>query len=153
MIVPASSTATKRVSSTAPVSGSISTTAMWVPNGKVEPAWVRSETVSSGSSVRASATRSHPTDTDGVPTTWNSPRSLSSTTSAALASRSSAATSVAAATSFSLASATAEPAICTDREPPVTPPDGTRSVSPWITSMRSIGTPRRSEASIAHVVT
>ena len=37
-----------------------------------------------------------------------------------------------------------EPAICTEREPPVTLPLGTRSVSPWMTSIRSMGMPRRS---------
>ena len=45
-----------------------------------------------------------------------------------------------------------EPAICTDREPPVTLLDGHSSVSPWMTRTAPSGTPRRSEASIAHVV-
>ena len=37
-----------------------------------------------------------------------------------------------------------DPAICTEREPPVILPWGMRSVSPWTTSIRSMGTPARS---------
>ena len=46
-----------------------------------------------------------------------------------------------------------EPATCTERDPTVSPPDGTSSVSPWTTSTASIGTPRRSAMIIFHVVT
>ena len=45
-----------------------------------------------------------------------------------------------------------DPAICTDREPPVSPPCGTRSVSPSMTSMSWIGMPVWDETIIAQPV-
>ena len=46
MMMPQSSTETKRSSLTSPVSGKTSTTAMWVPNGKVSSAGLKKSVVS-----------------------------------------------------------------------------------------------------------
>ncbi len=134
-----------------PVSESNSTTTMWVPNGNVAPSWEWSDSPASSSSA-AAAISAQERATDGVPATWKAPRSRSSTTSPGAASSRSAAAWRARSTSFSEASAIAEPAIWTDRDPPVVEPDGMTSVSPWNTSMESRGTPRRSATIIAQVV-
>ena len=151
MIRPESSTATTRSMVACPVSVSNSTTTMWVPNGKVAPFWEWSDRPASSSSA-AVAISAHDRATAGVPATWNAPRSRSSTTSPGAASSRSAAVSRARSTSFSEASAMADPAICTERDPPVVDPDGMDSVSPWNTSIESRGTPNRSATIIAQVV-
>ena len=43
------------------------------------------------------------------------------------------------------AHAIAEPPSCTERDPTVSPPERTWSVSPWMTWIRSMGTPVRSD--------
>ena len=55
-------------------------------------------------------------------------------------------------TSASVALCTADPPICNDRDPPVPPPRGTRSVSPSTSVMRSMGIPVCSDTSIANDV-
>jgi hypothetical protein len=94
----------------------------------------------------------HDTALAGVPLTWNRPLVLSSTTSSALASSRSAALSVACAASRTDASIIDEPAICAEREPPVTLDHGTMSVSPWMNVILSIGMPSSSLMSMPHVV-
>ena len=55
-------------------------------------------------------------------------------------------------TTASAASRPATPPICVDLEPKVPVPFGTSSVSPWWTMTRSTGSPSRSAAIIANVV-
>ena len=130
---------------------STSTTATWAPKGNVGVDALKSDTPDSGTRDR-SARASQSTERLGVPATWNAPPSGSNTTSSAAASSSSATSWRAASTSLCEASATAAPASCTDREPTVSPPTGTRSVSPCTTSTSSMATPMRSATIIDHTV-
>ena len=98
------------------------------------------------------ATSPQLTPTAGTPATWNWPLAVSSTTSSTDASSSSAACSRARSIRWAEADRIDEPAICTEREPPVVLPAATSSVSPWMTRIASMGTPKRSEASIFQVV-
>ena len=91
--------------------------------------------------------------TAGVPATWKTPLSTSSTMSAASASSRRAATSLAFSTSASAATWTAVPPCCSEREPIVPPPLLTRSVSPQTTSILSIGMPVSDDAIIDQAVT
>ena len=93
------------------------------------------------SPAAAAARSAHDLLTAGVPATWKTPLSTSSTMSAASASSRRAATSLAFSTSASAATWTAVPPCCSEREPIVPPPLLTRSVSPQTTSILSIGMP------------
>ena len=89
----------------------------------------------------------------GVPVTWNVPASLSSVMSASSASSSLAASLRALLTSSAAAFHTAAPPCCSEREPIVPAPWGTRSVSPQTTLILSIGMPVCSLASMLQDVT
>ena len=121
---------------------STSTTLTWAPNGNEAPLPLYTVSIVSGSSDCEPAESSAQVfDTVGVPATWKAPASLSSTMSASSASRSSAANFWAFSTSSWAALLTADPPCWSEREPMVPPPDGTRSVSPQTSVMRSIGMP------------
>jgi hypothetical protein len=132
---------------------STSTTATWQPNGKVGPPAVNvSAALRPPSAAVAAAMSAQVWVTAGVPATWNTPRSVSSTTSAASASSNPAAICRADSTRASAVTWTAVPPCWSDRDPIVPPPADTRSVSPQTTSIWSIGMPVSDDAIIDHAV-
>ena len=106
------------------------------------------------SSVSATRRASSPHDSApaGTPATPTVPASVSTTMSATSASSRWAASRLALSTSASVALCTADPPSCSEREPPVPPPVGTRSVSPSTRRMRSIGMPVWSLTIMANAV-
>ena len=98
------------------------------------------------------ASSPHDSAPAGTPATPTVPASVSTTMSATSASSRWAARRLALSTSASVAWWTADPPTCNDREPPVPPPVGTRSVSPSTSRMRSIGMPVWSLTIMANAV-
>ena len=92
------------------------------------------------------------TETSGSPLTLKALVSTLYSRSAGAASRVAAARSRATSSSSRDACWTAAPPSWSEREPPVPPPLGTRSVSPHLTVIFSIGMPSSSLTSIAHTV-
>ena len=152
MIRPASSTASIRWSSTAPVSVSTSTTATCAPNGNVGcEAWKSTSALSSPSwpwDVQLEARSPQLSAGSGAPVTWKRPWSTSSTMSSGAASSSAAARRLPISTTSSDAWPAATPPIWVDFDPYVPVPRGTMSVSPLLTVIFSTGIPSRSDGDL-----
>jgi hypothetical protein len=129
---------------------------MCAPNGNVGSPW--SNTSSTESSADRPLSAAYPASSDhdraraGTPATPMVPAAVSTTMSATSASRRDAARRLAFSTSVIVAALTADPPSCKDRDPPVPPPRGTRSVSPSTSRIRSTGMPVRSLTIMANDV-
>ena len=101
----------------------------------------------------APATSAHVLATAGVPATWKAPGVRVEHDVGGVGLEQLGGQVLGLLDQFDGACCTAAPPCCSDREPMVPPPTGTRSVSPHTTSIMSIGMPVSSAAIIDHAVT